>query len=69
MTATHVDILGVGLPSDVAIRALLNPLRFRLEDKQVQFAVHDPSQASRGRRKTFLGESLVECARCVGDPW
>lgn len=69
MHATRVDVLGAGLPaSDVAIRALLNPLRFRAEKKQVQVAIHDPSRASRGRWTRFIGPSVIEYARCAGDP-
>jgi hypothetical protein len=41
--AHEVEIWGYSLPkSDSAVRALLNPLRSRLEEEQLQVSVHEP---------------------------
>lgn len=60
--ADQIDVWGYSLPeSDTAIRALLNPLRFRLKRRSVQVAVHEPySGEVRDRWRSFLG-----CRRCV----
>jgi hypothetical protein len=54
--AERVEIYGYSLPeSDLAVRTLLNVLRFRGESGAVRVLVHDPSVASQVRWKMFLG--------------
>jgi hypothetical protein len=60
--AETIDIWGYSLPeSDSAIRTLLNPLRFRLEQGNVRVCVHEPGcgvtgMEVRDRWKQFFGE-------------
>jgi hypothetical protein len=56
-TAQEVEFIGYSLPeSDLAIRVLLGPLRFRLQRGDVSVAVRDPDGRTLDRWRTFLGE-------------
>ncbi|MFZ0887251.1 MAG: hypothetical protein WA005_02260 [Candidatus Binataceae bacterium] len=56
LTADSVEVWGYGLPeSDVAVRAILAPLRSRLRSPSFSVLVHDPSADVRARWKNFLG--------------
>ncbi len=58
-TAETVDFDGYSLPeSDLAIRVLLGPLRFRLERGEVSVVVRDPSGEVLDRWRPFLGERI-----------
>lgn len=58
MTADRIDVWGYSLPaSDTAVRALLAPLRTRIDRGDAVVAVHDPSAAALGRWKDYLGPS------------
>lgn len=55
--AKGVDVYGYSLPeSDIAVRALLNALRFRSEADELRLRVHDPGTDAQDRWKTFLGD-------------
>lgn len=57
--ADEVVVVGPSLPTaEVAVRALLNPLRFRLGKEQVQVRVVDPSKATLERWREFLGDPV-----------
>jgi hypothetical protein len=57
--ATEVKVIGYSLPeSDVGIRSLLNPLRFRLEQRDCRVAVYDPANDTRERWQLFLGANV-----------
>jgi hypothetical protein len=55
--AQEINIWGYSLPeSDMAMRTLLNPLRSRLDEHQVQVFVHEPYDGEvRSRWREFLG--------------
>jgi hypothetical protein len=57
--AQEIDIWGYSLPeSDMAMRTLLNPLRFRLNQPGVQVFVHEPYDGEvRSRWCEFLGNA------------
>jgi hypothetical protein len=58
-TAAKVEFVGYSLPeSDLAIRVLLGPLRFRLERCDVSVVVQDPNGEVLDRWRTFLGERI-----------
>ncbi len=56
LTADSVEVWGYSLPeSDLAVRAILGPLRSRLQSHSICVRVHDPSRDVRTRWKDFLG--------------
>lgn len=56
LKANFVEVWGYSLPeSDLAVRAILGPLRSRLRSHSVSVRVHDPSGDVRTRWKDFLG--------------
>ena len=66
--ASKVRIIGASLPdADSAVRALLNPLRYRLAAGEVTVTVDDPSRRTHERWRLFLGESVVCRERRAGD--
>lgn len=66
--AKEVRVVGASLPNaDSAVRALLNPLRFRLEDGSVSVSVHDPNKKVHLRWKGFLGSGVVALPLKTGD--
>ena len=57
-SANAIEVWGYSLPSsDVAVRALLNPLRFRLARGKLRVEVHDPDPTGQvhERWREFLG--------------
>jgi hypothetical protein len=67
--AEEVEVWGYSLPlSDSAVRVLLNPLRSRLDRKQVRVSVHEPfSIKVRDRWRHFLGPQASVDAKALGD--
>ena len=56
--AELVEVWGYSLPaSDMAVRALLNILRFRLANHEVRVRVHERVPEVRDRWREFLGET------------
>ena len=67
--AKVVDVYGYSLPeSDVAVRTLLNVLRFRSEAREVRMRVHDKSPDAQDRWRAFLGDKPVVDDRLTEDP-
>lgn len=69
--ADRIDVYGYSLPeSDLAIRTLLNPLRFRVKDCDgLRLRVHDPSPVAQDRWKEFLGsEENIDGRRIEEEP-
>jgi hypothetical protein len=65
-TAETVDCAGYSLPeSDLAIRVLLGPLRFRIERGEVSVVVRDPSGEVLDRWRTFLGDRIKRDKRTL----
>ena len=59
-SADEVDIWGYSLPeSDMAVRVLLNCLRFRSQAGDAQVTVHDKGDETLDRWRTFLGEKAI----------
>jgi hypothetical protein len=59
-TAHELRIVGASLPaSDVAVRVLLNQVRFRLADGELAVAIHNPDPRSHDRWREFLGPAVV----------
>lgn len=64
--ADEVEVWGYSLPeSDHAVRALIAPLRLRLERSKVSVVVHDPDLETRRRWTKFLGSALVSDDACA----
>jgi hypothetical protein len=68
-SASTVKIIGSSLPrADAAVRALLNPLRFRLEQDTVAVTVEDPKMDVLSDWRSFLGGRGVHSIRkSLGD--
>ncbi len=65
--ADEIEIWGYSLPaSDTAVRTLLNVLSFRLEQEEVEVAVHNPNAQARGRWTEFLGSAAQIDERRLG---
>ena len=66
--ADDIDVWGYSLPdADSAARALLNPLRFRLEQKSAAVRVHDPNYRVLLRWEHFLGEGVEGSEETLGE--
>jgi hypothetical protein len=66
-TMECINVWGYSLPpSDVATRTLLNPVRSRLERKDVRVRVHDPSPDICARWEEFLGPLAEIDNGCLG---
>ena len=64
--ASGIEIYGYSLPeSDLAVRTLLNVLRFRSESEPVGLWVHDPSTDAQERWREFLGKRAVVDGRLI----
>lgn len=64
--ANRVDVYGYSLPeSDLAVRTLLNVLRFRSESEVLRLSVHDPSADAQERWRGFLGNRAIVDARLI----
>lgn len=64
--AQDVEICGYSLPeSDTAMRVLLNPLSFRLDDGVVDVVVRDPKDDVHERWTDFLGPRVQIDARPI----
>lgn len=58
--ADEVDVWGYSLPlSDTAIRVLLTPLRFRSQEGTARVTIHDKSDETLYRWRSFLGETAI----------
>lgn len=56
LKSNSVEVWGYSLPeSDLAVRAILGPLRSRLRSHSTSVRIHDPSGDVRTRWKDFLG--------------
>ena len=65
--AEEIHIIGYSLPaSDLAIQALLNPLRLRLDGAEVSVIVNDPKPETRQRWRRLLGENAKIFEQGVG---
>jgi hypothetical protein len=65
--ANRVLVWGYSLPpSDAAARVLLNPLRFRVNEGEVEIIVTDPNGDVRNRWDEFLGYRVSRKGR-LGD--
>ena len=63
----EVRVVGASLPeADVAIRALLNPLRYRLARDEVEVTVCDPNRTAYERWTNFLGAKVTWVNRRAG---
>jgi len=62
--ATRIRVRGYSLPpSDAAARVLLNPLRFRLSEGDLEIDVTDPPAETRNRWDEFLGQRVSHDGR------
>ena len=67
LKADSVEVWGYSLPeSDLAVRAILSPLRSRLFLKSTSVAVHDPSKEVQVRWLDFLSDSAKIDATPLG---
>jgi hypothetical protein len=68
--AERVEVYGYSLPeSDLAVRTLLNVLRFRSESGDLRVLIHDPGGASRHRWQAFVGaKALVDGRHIEEEP-
>ena len=65
--AQHVEIYGYSLPaSDIAVRTLLNLLRFRCE-RDLILRIHDPSPEAQCRWREFIGDKEID-GRLIEEP-
>lgn len=66
--AAEIRIVGASLPSaDVAIRALLNPLRFRVEDGSARVMIHNPDKKTHITWMSFLGGGITTLLLKTGE--
>jgi hypothetical protein len=64
--ASGIEMYGYSLPeSDLAVRTLLNVLRFRSESEPLGLWVHDPSTDAQERWGEFLGKRAVVDGRVI----
>jgi hypothetical protein len=68
LTAEQVEIIGASLPSaDSAVRALLNPLRFRSDEGRVALRVRNPSRSDLDVWAAFMGSRAELVKAGIGE--
>jgi hypothetical protein len=66
--AINLRVIGASLPeSDVAVRTLLNAVRYRASAASMEVVVHNPSRDARERWRRFLGDSISTTPRKAGE--
>ena len=66
--ADEIRIVGASLPfADIAVRVLLNPLRFRAEEGAVKIEVHNPDKKTHITWKDFLGGGITTLPLKTGE--
>jgi hypothetical protein len=68
MRADEIRIVGASLPAaDVAIRVLLNAVRFRVADGLSKVIVHNPNKRTHATWKAFLGSGITTLLLKTGE--